>query len=399
MADIRLSEQDIDYISRVVATEVPSSVRRNPMEYNRMVGAVVDTVTNRLASGRYGSSVKEVLNQNRAFSKITGPKRLAPYGSVEATPTAPKFVQTAVNDYIAARAKGKPSEIKGGTDYANPFHSDASNLRKWVNPMIARGAEKMGLGTAVHYHGNAPGSKPAPDYNLVTPAGFMPSIESDMRYQVGVPVPTPRQPMALMARAKTADRQFNQGGIVGAKAISLNPVSSANAGERLPQVTRSPLPAIQDRIRPMPTSAPAKTSTGVGYSLPKAQPTNQFAAAPQRTQRALPNVPSSAYSDARPMPSGPVSPALSRNVTLNSQNVTLNPMRDRPMPSGPVAPQPAPQVSPQTMAAAYQQYGQTRMAAPSTPMQANPAVAHSPITVNATAGTMTTPTPPQQTCV
>jgi len=194
------------------------------------------------------------------------------------------------------------------------------------------------------------------------------------------PIPTPRQPMALMAQAKTADRQFNQGGILNAPKVSLNPVSSANAGER-PQVTRSPLPAIQDRIRPMPTSAPAKTSTGVGYSLPKAQPTNQFAATPQRTQRALSNVPSSAYSDARPMPTGTIPQRQAAPMQAASTP------RYNPLPSGPVAPQPAPAVSPQTMAAAYQQYGQTRMAAPSTPMQANPAVARSPITVNATANT------------
>ena len=106
MADIQLSDQDIDYIARVVATEVPGGVRRNPMEYNRMVGAVVDTVTNRLASGRYGKTVPEVLNQNRAFSKITGPKRLAPYGSVENTPRAPKYVQNAVNEHLASRRAG-----------------------------------------------------------------------------------------------------------------------------------------------------------------------------------------------------------------------------------------------------------------------------------------------------
>jgi len=201
-----------------------------------------------------------------------------------------------------------------------------------------------------------------------------------------IPIPTPRQSMALMAQAKAADRTYNPGGIV--KPSSASFISSANAGER-PQVTRSPLPAIQDRIRPMPTSAPqAKTSTGVGYSLPKAQPTNQFAATPQRTQRALPNVPSSAYSDARPMPTGTIPQRQAAPMQAASTP------RYNPLPSGPVAPQTVPQVSPQTMAAAYQQYGQTRMAAPSTPMQANPAVARPAIQATGTAGTMTTP--PQQ---
>ena len=210
-----------------------------------------------------------------------------------------------------------------------------------------------------------------------------------------IPIPTPRQPMFMMAKAieadrlalpqrQFADRTYNPGGIVGAKAISLNPVPSANAGE-MPKVTRSALPAIQERIRPMPTSAPAKTSTGVGYSLATvkpdrpmptgnaqayAQPTNRFAATPQRTQ--------GTYSDARPMPTGTIPQRVSAPVQSTPAP------RYNPLPSGPVAPS----VSPQTMAAAYGQYAQTRMAAPSTPMQANPAAA--PFTVKATAGQMTT---------
>lgn len=43
------------------------------------------------------------------------------------------------------------------------------------------------------------------------------------------------------------------------------------------------------------------------------------------------------------------------------------------------------------MAAAYGQYGQTRMAAPSSPMQANPVVTAPRIQATGTAGTMTTP--------
>ncbi len=292
-----------------------------------------------------------------------------------------------------------------------------------------------------------------------------------------IPIPTPRQPMFMMAKAIEADRTYNPGGIVGAKAISLNPVSSAQAGE-MPKITRSPLPAIRNGWTPadqtdrwnapivpgnidlnnrpivknsdgsistvksasfgidgrevlLPTVSPsgvkltdkgalslynatgknlgqfrdanaaniyaqklhedqaakylpktaAKTSTGVGYSLPKAQPTSQFAATPQRTQRALPNVASSAYSDARPMPTGTIPQRVSAPVQSTPAP------RYNPLPSGPVAPS----VSPATMAAAYGQYGQTRMAAPATPMRANPVAA--PFTVKATAGNMTTPIP------
>jgi len=260
MADVQLSEQDIDYIARVVATEVPSSIRRNPLEYQRMVGAVVDTVTNRVASGRYGATVADVLNQNRAFSKIAGPKRLDPYGSVENAPKAPAFVQNTVNDYLAGRSRGKKSEIKGGTDYANPNYSDKANLRGWINPMIRSGAVKFGLGDAVHYHGNAPGAKPAPKYDVKVPAGFMPSLGSEMRYQSGFPIPPTRPPMALMAQAKQSERAspqpiqaraFAQGGILGPSAVSFNPVGSANAGEMPRNRPAIAPPGMRDR--PMPS--------------------------------------------------------------------------------------------------------------------------------------------------
>ena len=221
-------------------------------------------------------------------------------------------------------------------------------------------------------------------------------VETAMYYlPEKVPIPTPRQPMAMMAKAieadrlalpqrQFADRSYNPGGIVNAPKVPLNLVPSANAGE-MPQNLRSALPAIQDRIRPMPTSAPAKTSTGVGYSLATvkpdrpmptgnaqayAQPTNRFAATPQRTQ--------GTYSDARPMPTGTIPQRVSSPVQSTPAP------RYNPLPSGPVATS----VSPQTMAAAYGQYAQTRMAAPSTPMQANPVTPR--IQATGTAGTMTT---------
>lgn len=212
-----------------------------------------------------------------------------------------------------------------------------------------------------------------------------------------IPIPTPRQPMFMMAKAIEADRlalpqrQFAGGGILDAPKVSLNPVSSANAGERLPQVTRSPLPAIQERIRPMPTGAPAKTSTGVGYSLPKAQPLSDSAfsarySPPQPAPKpsgpqTLYNRSGGAANDFRPMPTGAIPQRIAPSPVQSA-------MRDRPMPSGPIAPQASPPVSPATMAAAYGQYGQTRMAAPATPMQANPAVPRSTINATGTAGTM-----------
>jgi plasmid stabilization system protein ParE len=167
MANVNLTEQDIDHIARVVATEVPSSLRtQNPREYQRMVSAVVATITNRASTGKFGKTVKDVLNQNRAFSKIAGPERLNPYGKVENAPKASKKTQAAVETALANLAKGVKPEIGGSLHYANPNYSDMSNLKGWVNGMIEAGATKLGIGDSVHYHGTAPGTKAADPYSV-----------------------------------------------------------------------------------------------------------------------------------------------------------------------------------------------------------------------------------------
>jgi hypothetical protein len=179
MANVNLSQRDIDYIARVVDTEVPRSIaRKNPAEYQRMVGAVVDTVTNRMASGTFPASAEGVLNQSRQFSKITGPSYLSPYGSVQQTPRAPEEVRNLVSDRIAGAAAGEPSLIGGALNYANPNYSSKSNLRSWINPMIESGAKMLGIGNAVHYHGNAPGQRPVGPYSVSAegiPSGNVPT--------------------------------------------------------------------------------------------------------------------------------------------------------------------------------------------------------------------------------
>jgi len=135
---VDLTEQDIDYIARVVQTEVDHGLA--PQEHKAMVEMVVDTILNRMATERYGSSITDVLNDPRAFTKITGPAQYDPYGSVQAAPKASRRVQSLVNAHIAARAQGKPSTIGtrareqglpaslgGSVNYANPFESDETN--------------------------------------------------------------------------------------------------------------------------------------------------------------------------------------------------------------------------------------------------------------------------------
>jgi len=178
MAEVYLTQRDIDYISRVVNTEVPASLKQtDPAEYSRMVNAVVDTMVNRTASDAYPNTITGVANQSRQFSKITGPSSLDPYGSVQATPKASQALQSMVAGRIADLAQGADSEINGALSYANPNFSDASNLAEWVNPMIEAGAVKLGLGDMVHYHGLAPGQQAVDDVTVTAegiPSGGIP---------------------------------------------------------------------------------------------------------------------------------------------------------------------------------------------------------------------------------
>lgn len=170
MSDLRLTPQDIDYIARVVDTEVsPAYARAYPEEYAAMVRGVIDTVMNRVASTGFPNTVVGVLNDPRAFSKITGPARLNPYGSVQNTPQAQQITQDLVESHAKARAQGLPSTIGAAVNYANPAFSDRVNLDSWVNPMIAAGAVKLGiegLRDYNHFHGIAPGAIPPDPFSI-----------------------------------------------------------------------------------------------------------------------------------------------------------------------------------------------------------------------------------------
>ena len=157
MSGLDLTSREADWIAAVAQTEVPQSIaRNNPDVYAAMVNGVVDTILNRVVSPRFPDTVEGVLNQSRQFTKITGPSSRNPYGSVQNTPAAPQSTRAAVQSHLEARAGGAPSSIGGNLHYANPNHSDQSNLIGWINPMIEAGATPLGVGDAVHYHGTDP---------------------------------------------------------------------------------------------------------------------------------------------------------------------------------------------------------------------------------------------------
>lgn len=163
---LRLSKQDIEDLIKVTSTEVVASLKGEA--FTKQTRGVVDTILNRVASGKWGSTVRDVANAKRQFTKITGPKfyktksgkiiKLNPYGSVQNMPLKdinPK-VQAAVLSYLADREKGRESSVGGNLNYANPYVSDKKNREAWVDEFYDKALKSgmvFGSGKNVHGHG------------------------------------------------------------------------------------------------------------------------------------------------------------------------------------------------------------------------------------------------------
>ncbi|KVH72219.1 hypothetical protein WJ41_13895 [Burkholderia ubonensis] len=140
---------------------------------------VIDTILNRVASGRlgpgqghFGSTVSAVVNQYNQFSDVNGPvARKDNRTSVEQIPVSriSKRVSDLVDSYLRDRENGEPSSVGTHLNYANPYYSDAVNL-PWIN---ALSGPRYGKGTAIHYHGTTPGLEPyRPEpYSIVVVGG------------------------------------------------------------------------------------------------------------------------------------------------------------------------------------------------------------------------------------
>lgn len=318
MKTVSLSEQDIDDISRVVETEVGSQYRtKDPVGYSRMVAGVVDTVVNRVAAG-YAPNVRGVINADRQFSKIAGPAREKPYGSIQKAPKAPAATKNYVEQHLAERAMGKPSIIGGALDYANVKAVDKANKKpnSWSQrmtretPTVALGVK--GLGT--HNHGLAPGNDPAPEYSLSVPKSLTSRVATagpQQKYAANVPAnlayskpeqqpaPLPDDgPRARIAVRDEAGRLLSptpatRVASVPASAPRLaSPVANALTGPARPQNAAAAI----DRMLSAPKTAPARAPAVAAYSAVPASA--RVANAPQRVASAAPV--SATVSTARP---------------------------------------------------------------------------------------------------
>lgn len=174
--ELKLSEEDIVRIMKVASTEVVPSLKGKNFE-NQAAG-VVDTILNRTASGKFGGSVKDVVNQRWAFSDINAPRKGA-YGSVDKVPMSrvSKKMENFVRAYLEERANGKVSSVGQDISYANPnFLGEASqSTKKWVREVEAQAKKSgqiYGSGNATHVHGtpSADAWKKPKQYYISTPS-------------------------------------------------------------------------------------------------------------------------------------------------------------------------------------------------------------------------------------
>ncbi len=146
---LSLTQTDIDNLKKTLQTEWVQSAG------DAQAHGVIDTILNRVASGRWGSTVSEVVNARNQFSDINGPvSRRDGRNAVEQIPMAQVSdrVDQLVDSYLAERAGGRPSSIGSNLNYANPNYSDAVNLG-WINALEG---PVLGRGDAIHRHGTVP---------------------------------------------------------------------------------------------------------------------------------------------------------------------------------------------------------------------------------------------------
>ncbi len=160
---LQLTEKDVLDLKKGLMTEWVSGEKQGQ--------GIIDTMLNRQASGKWGTSMKDVLDARKQFSDVNGPVAWK-HGrrSVDDLSTKdPRFgrADKFVDDYLAKRASGMQSSVGDHLNYANPYYSTKNNLG-WINKLEG---PRFGAGKNIHHHGTTsdlqrfrPG-----DYNLQLP--------------------------------------------------------------------------------------------------------------------------------------------------------------------------------------------------------------------------------------
>lgn len=146
-ASLNFDRRDIKDLSKVVLTEWVTSQGEDQGR------GIIDTILNRVASGRWGNSLKSVVDAPKQFSAVNG--GIAFNGKVargvddisDSVLSSEKgqMVQAFVTNYLNERANGRESVIGDNLNYANREHSTPNNY-KWIDRLDGPklGAHKHG---------------------------------------------------------------------------------------------------------------------------------------------------------------------------------------------------------------------------------------------------------------
>ncbi len=287
MKNVSLSAQDLTDIAKVVVTEVDRSLaRRDPAGLQRQIEAVVDTITNRVASDRFPSTVRKVVNGRNQFTGVNGPKYYdngrptnAP-GSVQGLPAPPSSIYNAVVQHVAERAQGKVSIIGPHVNFGNVAVSDSEN-KGWVGSLFDQTGIEFGTPGMSHYHGTKTPGSYAPVYSLTIPDGFMDAARPQSEWagqmyagydQVGL------------------DHVVGFLDLMGRDAVQLDALTAAVDGQRV----LSPMRSIDDGPVTVRDQVATPTSRN---SLARNQPVNAIDAYDPRGSQIFGYVPAGTYSD------------------------------------------------------------------------------------------------------
>lgn len=159
---IRITETEMQALAKVAAGEVGHFGKYGKDVLKGGVGAVVDTILNRVAHPGFPSSVGAVVDQTNQFSPVNA------VGTWEALPDASAAVTSIVGAHVRDRCRGKASIVAGATHFLNPFLSSASALNSWGNHVVANAVARFGSeeNRDIHFHGLPPGGREPPGYVL-----------------------------------------------------------------------------------------------------------------------------------------------------------------------------------------------------------------------------------------
>jgi spore germination cell wall hydrolase CwlJ-like protein len=155
---IQVTDQDVDALARVSESEVGNFGMFGEDVLARALGAVVDTIFNRVVypTKEFPKTIQDVIDQKKQFSAIND------VGTWQNLPKAPVKHFEIVQNHVQGRAQGGASELKGATHFFNP---DTSNP-DWGQPIRDNPVATYGKPKNSHIHGFPKGYHPPEAYAI-----------------------------------------------------------------------------------------------------------------------------------------------------------------------------------------------------------------------------------------